>query len=198
MTEKITKPVKMLMQAVSVCHIFFFHKEFNISQFESGLGKSEAFYSTLVTSLNIGAVIGASSSIILLKFFPYWHLVLSSVILHILGYVLYALANSGWIMILSKLLSGLYLGAEVTLVHTYIGESITDYQEALMELGEDVKKATRVKHRLFGLHAVGNDIGYILGAGLCFMMMIILTIIIIIYYMIIVVIYTKRYNKSVL
>ena len=80
--------------------------------------------------------------------------------------MLYALTNSGWIIILSKLLSGLYLGAEMTLVHTYIGESTIDYQEALMELGEDIKKATRVKHRLFGMHSVGNDIGYILGAGL--------------------------------
>ena len=146
--------------------IFFLHKHFNIPQFEPGLGKSEAFYSWLIAAFNIGAVIGASSSIVLLKLFPYWHLVLSSLILHTLGYVLYALTNSGWIMILSKLLSGLYLGAEMTLVHTYIGESNIDYQEALMELGEDVKKATRVKHRLFGLHSVGNDIGYILGAGL--------------------------------
>ena len=67
---------------------------------------------------------------------------------------------------LSKLLSGLCLGAELTIVHTYIGESNANYQKAIKELGEDDEKAIRVKHRLFGLHSVGNDIGYILGAGI--------------------------------
>ena len=34
-----------------------------------------------------------------------------------------------------------------------------------MELGKNVKKATTVKHRIFALYSLENDIGYILGAG---------------------------------
>ena len=136
-----------------------------MSQFEPGLGKSEEFYSWLVTVLNAGTMIGGLASTVLLNLFPYWHLVLSSLILHTLGYVLYALANSGWIMMLSRLLTGLCIGIEVTIIYSYIGESNINYKKALIELGKNVKKATTVKHRIFCLYSLGNDIGYILGAG---------------------------------
>ena len=133
---------------------------------EAGLGMSEQFYSWAISVFNIGAVIGALLNGILSKFLPYWYLVLSSLIMHTLGYVLYAIATSGWHIILSKFLSGLFVGAESTLGFAYISESNADYQAAIIELGEDDKKATRVKHTLFALQSLGSNIGYILGPGM--------------------------------
>lgn len=135
-------------------------------QLEPGLGESEAFYSWVITVFNVGAIVGALSGGLLLKFLPYWHMLLASLFLHTLGYVLYAVATTGWLVMLSKLLSGVFIGAEMTLALAYFGESNVNYREAIIELGKEEKKAIRVKHLLFALHSVGVNIGYIFGPGM--------------------------------
>ena len=135
-------------------------------QLEPGLGESEAFYSWVITVFNIGAIVGALSGGLLLKFLPYWHMLLTSLFLHTLGYVLYAVATTGWLIMFSKLLSGVFIGAEMTLALAYFGESNANYREAIKELGKDEKKAIRVKHQLFALHSVGVNVGYIFGPGM--------------------------------
>lgn len=134
-------------------------------QVEPGLGESEEFYSWVITVFNIGAVLGSLSAGLLLKWMPYWHLLLGSLCLHTLGYILYAIASSGWAIMLSKLMSGVYIGAEMTLALAYFGESSSDYKEAVVKLGKDERKANQMKHRLFALHSVGVNVGYVFGPG---------------------------------
>ena len=109
---------------------------------------------------------GSISGGILLKWVPYWHMLLTSLFLHSLGYVLYAVATTGWLIMISKLLSGVFIGAEMTLALAYFGESNAAYRTALKEQGKNENKATRVKHKLFALHSVGVNVGYIFGPGL--------------------------------
>lgn len=136
-------------------------------QLEPGLGESEAFYSWVITVFNVGAVIGSLASGLLLKWVPYWHMVLTSLAFHTLGYIIYAIATTGQLVMLSKLLSGVFIGAEMTLALAYFGESNSSYRTALKDLGreDDERKASRVKHTLFALHSVGVNIGYIFGPG---------------------------------
>ena len=135
-------------------------------QIEPGLGESEAFYSWVITIFNVGAIIGSLMGGLLLKWVPYWHLVLSSLTLHTVGYILYAVADSGWLVMFSKLLSGVFIGAEMTLALAYFGESNQAYRAAVKGLGEKKEGgACRVKHTLFALHSVGVNVGYVFGPG---------------------------------
>ena len=134
-------------------------------QLEPGLGESEAFYSWLITVFNIGAVVGALSTGMLLRCLPYWHMILTSLVLHSLGYIFYAVATAGWLIMLSKLMSGIYIGAQMTLALAYFGESNINYRSAIKQLGRDEKKAIKMKHHLFALQSVGVNVGYIFGPG---------------------------------
>lgn len=100
-----------------------------------------------------------------MKFFPYWHLVLFSLVLHTIGYVLYAISNEGWLIMISKLLSGYFIGAELTLALSYFAESSIDYQAMMKELGKTVESSEAIRNNLFALHNVGVNIGYFLGPG---------------------------------
>ena len=102
----------------------------------------------------------------LVKFLPYGYVILSSVFLHTVGYVLYAITNTSWLLILSRILSGLYIGVEPSCSLTYIIESSAIYQQATQELGEDNLKANHVKYRLIALHYFGYCFGAILGPGM--------------------------------
>ena len=130
------------------------------------MGESESFYSWVITIFNVGAIIGSLMGGLLLKWVPYWHLVLSSLGLHTLGYILYAVATSGWLVMLSKLLSGVFIGAEMTLALAYFGESQQAYTAAVKQLGKKEGGAGRVKHTLFALHSVGVNVGYVFGPGM--------------------------------
>ena len=67
---------------------------------------------------------------------------------------------------LSKLLSGVFIGAEMTLALAYFAESNSSYKTAITGLGEEESRANRMKHQLFALHSVGVNVGYIFGPGL--------------------------------
>ena len=82
---------------------------------------------------------------------PTWYLFLVSTLCHILGYLLYALATSGWMMILARVLAGLHLGSIDTLVFGYYAVSFEKYKENLKTLGKFEKKETKMKgqyHRI--------------------------------------------------
>ena len=65
----------------------------------------------------------------------------------------------------SKLLSGYFIGAELTLALSYFAESSIDYQAAMKELGQKIESSETVRNNLFALHNVGINIGYFLGPG---------------------------------
>lgn len=67
----------------------------------------------------------------------------------------------------SKLLSGVFIGAEMTLALSYFGESNSAYKKAVEGKGKKKEKgAGRVKHTLFALHSVGVNVGYVFGPGM--------------------------------
>ena len=113
----------------------------------------------------MGALIGGFGTGCLVKFIPYWYLVLVSLVLHTVGYVVYAVSNEGWLIMTSKLLSGFFIGAELTLALSYFAESSIDYQAAMKELGKPVESSEVVRNNLFALHNIGVNIGYFLGPG---------------------------------
>ena len=113
----------------------------------------------------MGALIGGFGTGCLVKFIPYWYLILVSLVLHIIGYILYAISDEGWLIMTSKLLSGYFIGAELTLALSYFAESSIDYQAAMKKLGKPVESSEAVRNNLFALHNIGVNIGYFLGPG---------------------------------
>ena len=101
---------------------------------------------------------------------PTWYLflfsTLSCTLSYTLGYLLYALATSGWMMILARGLAGIQLGATTALAFSYYAVSFEKYTENLKKLGRfDEKKAKRTRGYLFSSYGIGNMAGYITGLG---------------------------------
>ena len=123
------------------------------------------FYSWVIATFNVGALVGALGTGLATKYIPYWHIILVGLISHTVGYVIYPLATTGWLIIISKFLSGLFVGQELTVALAYFAESSLDYQAAHKALGNSKVKSDTIRNRLFALHNIGVDIGYVLGPG---------------------------------
>lgn len=113
----------------------------------------------------MGAFFGAVGTGILSKYIPYWHLTLLMLISHTFGYVLYAISYKGWVIVLSKFLSGIFIGGEMTLALSYFAESSAAYKNVLLQMGVKCDEGT-LKRKLFAWHNIGVGIGYILGPGM--------------------------------
>ncbi len=68
---------------------------------------------------------------------------------------------------ISKLLSGIYIGGEMTLSLAYFAESSVKYSSISAELGR-VYKNEMIRRKLFAWHNIGVGVGYILGPGVLF------------------------------
>ena len=132
---------------------------------ESGLGQTESFYSLVISIFNIGALVGAILCGFLVKCVPYWHLILFSLFTHTVGYILYAITYIGWLIIVSKFLSGFFIGAELTLALSYFAASSLEYEKLRSEMGQKVESGSPLRNMLFALHNIGINIGYIFGPG---------------------------------
>ncbi len=141
---------------------------------EVGLGQTESFYSALISLFNLGALFGAVLCGLLVKCIPYWHLIMISLVAHTIGYVLYAVTYIGWLIMVSKFLSGFFIGAELTLALSYIATSSVEYyslqsdMDSKSESDVDSKKSessSQLRNMLFSLHNIGINIGYIFGPG---------------------------------
>lgn len=135
-------------------------------QYEPGLGGSESIYAWSISVNNIGGFFGAILGGLLSHLIPYWYSFLISLFFHILGFLLYGLAKHGWMIILSRLLTGVFNGLQRTLAFAYFGESYQHYVETLQSAGKkESDKLCRVKDVLFTLFTVSTGIGLLLGAG---------------------------------
>ena len=123
------------------------------------------FYSWVITLFNVGALAGALGTGFAIKYIPYWHIILFGLVSHTLGYVIYALTNTGWLIMISKFMSGIYIGLELTVALAYFAESSLDYQAAHKALGNTKVKSVTIRNRLFALHNLGVNVGYVLGPG---------------------------------
>ncbi len=133
---------------------------------EIGLGQTESFYSFLISLFNLGALVGAVLCGFLVKVLPYWYLIMFSLFAHTIGYVLYAVTSIGWLIMISKFLSGFFIGAELTLALSYFAESSIEYHRLRLEVdAEKESSSQQFRNMLFALHNVGINIGYIFGPG---------------------------------
>ena len=123
------------------------------------------FYSWVIALFNVGALVGAIGTGVLIKYIPYWHLILLTLIVHTVGYVLYAISYKGWVIMLSKFLSGIFIGGEMTLALSYFAETSAEYKNIWLQLGKKCDDSV-VKRRLFAWHNIGVGIGYVLGPGM--------------------------------
>ena len=134
---------------------------------EPGLEQSESFYSLTYVALFVGHVMAAVTTGLLFNLIPTWYLFLVSTLSHTLGYLLYALATNGWMMILARVLAGLQLGAVDSLSFSYFGVSFEKYKQNLKVLGKfEEKKVAKVKGYVFSSNSIGTTLGFWVGAGM--------------------------------
>ena len=81
-----------------------------------------------------------------------------------LGYLMYALTTERWMLMLSKLLSGGFLGVILTQLPTYFSHANDVYIAALKDFGKDVKN-TQVKDILLAFFSLVLALGFLIGIG---------------------------------
>ncbi len=133
------------------------------------MGESELFYSIVVGSLQLSSVIGGFLSAFLIRIIPYWYQYVFFICCNILGFLLYGVANEGWVLLLGVIIAGIYLGAEVSLGFSYATIMSTEYVQILRDKGETFEcektKAIKLRNYLYALHTVGYSIGSLIGTG---------------------------------
>ena len=118
-----------------------------------------------MTALSAGEFLGALSAGFLIKTLSYSYSILLSIMLHIAGYLVYALTVNGWMMMLSRVLAGMFIGLEDTLAFAYFGESYEEWKNLMAETGKEKKQRVRVKDTLFALFTITTNVAYLFGPG---------------------------------
>ena len=136
-------------------------------QFQYGLGLSESFYSWSLAINSIGSFVGGMLTGLLVRCIPYWYLFMSSLLTHIVGFILYAVANEGWILMISKFLAGYFVGAGFTLALSYYSESSVEYVDLMRKRKKEINDDTaeRLKGYLFTIVTIGETLGSLAGPG---------------------------------
>lgn len=135
-------------------------------QIHHGLGKSEFFYSWTVTAYSIGEVAFAPLAGYATVCIPYWYILMIGIAFHIVGFVLYSLSTNGWMVLLSRVLSGAFAGIIETIAYSYISEKESDYEAAHAEVYKSKKpKPMRIKEYVYSYLTVAITISYLLGPG---------------------------------
>ena len=144
-------------------HVFVVHI---CLQIEAGLGLSERFYHVAMLALSVGELLGAFIGSI--GILPLWYGTMAALLCHITGFVVYAMATSGWMMIVARVLSGMFVGMQSVITLAYFGVSYQHYLEVLgpEERTKEEGKTTRVKDILFVFYAVSANVGTLIGPGL--------------------------------
>ena len=121
-----------------------------------------------ISAFSIGEFLGAMTASIISSRIPLWYSTMAALLCHITGFVVYAMATSGWMMIVARVVSGTFIGVQTVLVLTYFGVSYQHYLEVLGPEGrtKEEGKTTRVKDTLFAFYAVSANVGSLIGPGL--------------------------------
>jgi len=90
-----------------------------------------------------------------------------ALVINTLAYVFYATAINGWMMIIARVLAGMYGSWGNVVAFAYFGVSYPLYLEALgkEQRAREEQKTTKVKDRLFTFYAVAGSFGYLFGPG---------------------------------
>ena len=136
-------------------------------QVEAELGLSEKFYHIAVSSFSIGEFVGALIGGFLV-IIPFWYIAMGALLCYTVGFLMYAMAMSGWMIIAAKVLSGTFVGLQVVTTYTYFGVSYQHYLEVLgpKKRMKEEAKTTRVKNSLFALASLSGYGGALFGQGL--------------------------------
>ena len=152
----------LLKQPLQTCIILS-----SFQKVEPGLGESETFYSLTYVTMFAAYTISAVTCGFAFNYIPTWYLFMASTLCHTFGYILYAMAVTGWMMIVSRGLTGLSLGAVESLAFSYLGVSFEKYVDNLKILGRyDKKRAVKQKGFLFSSYNIGKMSGFSTGIGI--------------------------------
>ena len=137
-------------------------------QIEAGLGLSESFYHVAISAFSIGEFLGAMTASIISGRVSLWYNTMAGLLCYITGFVVYATATSGWMIVLARILSGAYVGLQTVILLAYFGMSYQHYLEVLgpEERTKEEGKTTRVKDTLFALYCTAGNMGALIGPGL--------------------------------
>ena len=151
------------------CHRMFY--AFSL-QILPGLGRSEFFYSWTITIYSLGEVIMAPLAGYSTRIVPYWYILAIGILMQMFGYIIYAVGSAGWMLLLSRLLTGGYSGIIETISYSYVSEKEQDYREAYFQVHEqDLAKKNgklklpNVKEKVFSLLTIVIAFAYLLGPG---------------------------------
>ena len=134
---------------------------FQLIQLEPGLGLPEPLYALSITLYFLGESIRAFATGFLVQIVPHWYIALGGFLLHTLGYVVYAATTEAWMLMLSKVLSGSFLGVMVPI---YFSRTNDVYIAALKGLDKDVKN-TQVKDILLAFFSLVLALRFLIGIG---------------------------------
>ena len=121
-------------------------------------------YALGFTLFNVGELVGAFITGLLVQFIPYSYISFIGLVIHILSYVLYGMSTRGWMLLLTRPFSGLFIGSSLTLAPTYFSETSELYIRELRQYG-DKKKNVQIKDVLYAFHSVVMAGGFLLGMG---------------------------------
>lgn len=126
-------------------------------------------YAWSVAVSNIGGFLGGLAGGVLASTVPYWYSFLLALLFNATGFLIYAIAQQGWVMIVARLLVAVFSGLQHSLVFAYIGVSYQNYVEIQTRAGKKVNptKYCRVKDLIFSLYTIFTSAGYFIGAGTC-------------------------------
>ena len=151
-----------ILPVIMQCHFMPF------LQIEAGLGMSEKFYHIAVSSFSMGEILGAVILGTLSSRIPFWYSAMGALLCHTVGFTLFAVAMSGWMIVVARMLAGMFTALQVVTVFTYFGVSYQHYLDNLepKERKKEETKTTRVKDQLFAMYAVATNVGALFGPGL--------------------------------
>lgn len=129
------------------------------------------FYAWMITVYSLGEVILAPISGYGTRWIPYWYILFVGIAVHIIGYALYSLSQTLWMMFLARLLTGAYAGIIETVGYAYIGERATEYEIAVAKRqklisGKKTNKPTRIKEKAYALLTLSITLSYLAGPGM--------------------------------
>ena len=143
-------------------------------QVPPGIDQSEFFYSWVVTAYGIGEVTFSLVYAGLYNVVPYTYIFLTLVVSYILGYLLYAVASSGWVILVARFLIGGISVLGESAFFVYIAEREVDYEAAYYATRgrvDDVdrsKKQRSLKEKMYAYRAIGAGTAFLIGTGTLF------------------------------
>lgn len=115
-------------------------------------------------------MIGGLVSGFLIGTIPYWYLWNIALVFHVVGYVIYSVAYQDWLIMISRLLAGYFLGAFMTLSFSYFAKSSETYIETHRKLGNETNENSieKVKNFGFTIISLGNSAGFVIAGSTYF------------------------------